>query len=405
MEFLSDSVIQLDSFITLTLGIIVLFIGIKITARIRFLQKYNIPEPVTGGIFASLAALALYLVGGWEVEYDLFTRDVFLIYFFTAIGINARITQLLSGGKPLLLLLGLTLTYLVIQDTVGYFSALAIGQPGGVGLLVGSAALAGGHGTAIAWAPTIAEAQGVTNALEIGVAAATIGLVIASLIGGPIASFLLSRHKLQSEEDSKLLVGIEYDKEERTSITHLNIMGSILIIHVAMIFGYMLNEILAEMGLKLPLFVSCMMIAILMTNTIPMLFKKVSWPAGSNALAIISDFSLGLFIAMSLMGMQLWEVADLAGPLFFLLAAQVAVTVLFILFVVFPVMGRNYFAAVLSAGFAGFGLGATPTAIANMSAVAKSHGPSPTAFIIVPLVGAFFVDIANSFLLQFFLSL
>ncbi len=405
MEYLSDSMIQFDSFVTLTLGIIVLFIGIKITARIGFLQKYNIPEPVTGGIFASLAALALYLVGGWEVEYDLFTRDVFLIYFFTTIGINARFAQLLAGGKPLLLLLGLTLTYLVIQDTVGFFSALAIGQPGGVGLLVGSASLAGGHGTAIAWAPTIAETQGVTNALEIGVAAATIGLVIASLIGGPIASFLMSRHKLESTDDSKLLVGIEYDKEDHTSINHLNIMGSILIIHIAMIFGYGLNEFLVEIGLKLPLFVSCMMVAILMTNTIPMFFKKVAWPSGSNALALISDFSLGLFIAMSLMGMQLWEVADLAGPLFILLAAQVIVTVLFILFVVFPVMGRNYFAAVLSAGFAGFGLGATPTAIANMSAVAKSHGPSPTAFIIVPLVGAFFVDIANSFLLQFFLSL
>ena len=405
MELLSESVIQLDSFVTLTLGIIVLFIGIKITARIDFLQKYNIPEPVTGGIFASLAGLALYLLGGLEVEYDLFTRDVFLIYFFTTIGINARFAQLLAGGKPLILLLGLTLTYLVIQDAVGYFSALAIGQPGGVGLLVGSASLAGGHGTAIAWAPTIAETQGVTNALEIGVAAATIGLVIASLIGGPIASFLLSRNNLESEEDTKLLVGIEYDKEEKTTITHLSIMSSILLIHVAMIFGYMLNEILAEIGLKLPLFVSCMMIAILMTNTIPSIFKKVAWPAGSNALAVISDFSLGLFIAMSLMGMQLWEVADLAGPLFILLAAQVIVAVLFILFVVFPIMGSNYLAAVLSAGFAGFGLGATPTAIANMSAVAKSHGPAPTAFIIVPLVGAFFVDVANSFLIQFFLSL
>ncbi len=405
MEFISDSAIRFDSFVTLTLGIIVLFIGIKITARIGFLQKYNIPEPVTGGIFASLAALALYLAGGWEVEYDLYSRDIFLIYFFTAIGINARFSQLLAGGKPLLLLLGLTLTYLVIQDAVGFFSAVAIGQPGGVGILVGSASLAGGHGTAIAWAPTIAENQGVANALEIGVAAATIGLVIASLIGGPIASFLMSRHQLESGEDSKLMVGIEYDKEEKTSITHLNIMSSILVIHVAMIFGYGLNEFLAEIGLKLPLFVSCMMIAILMTNTVPFIFKKVSWPTGSNALAVISDFSLGLFIAMSLMGMQLWAVADLAGPLFILLAAQVIVAVLFILFVVFPVMGRNYFAAVLSAGFAGFGLGATPTAIANMSAVAKSHGPSPTAFIIVPLVGAFFVDVANSFLIQFFLSL
>ncbi len=405
MNFLEGNIIEIDSFIAFTLGIVVLFLGIKVTARITFLQKYNIPEPVTGGIFASLAALLLYLATGWELKYDLFVRDILLIYFFTAIGINARLSQLLSGGRPLLLLLALTLGYLAIQDVVGVASAFAIGQPGGIGVLVGSASLAGGHGTAIAWAPTIAEEQGVTNALEIGVAAATIGLVVASLIGGPIAKFLLARNSLESDEKGDLLVGVEYAKEETVTVTHLNIMGSILVIHIAMIFGYILNEGLTSVGIKLPLFVSCMMIAILMTNTIPALFKNVSWPAESRALAVISDFSLGLFIAMSLMGMQLWAVADLAGPLFILLFAQVAVAVLFILFVVFPVMGRNYFAAVLSAGFAGFCLGATPTAIANMSAVAKSHGPAPTAFIIVPLVGAFFVDVANSFLIQFFLTL
>ncbi|MEH6758923.1 MAG: sodium/glutamate symporter [Parasphingorhabdus sp.] len=404
MNFLEGNIIEIDSFIALTLGFVVLFAGIKVTARSAFLQKYNIPEPVTGGIFASIAALLIYATTGWELSYDLYVRDVLLIYFFTAIGINARFAQLLSGGKPLLLLLALTLGYLAIQDIVGVASALAIGQPGGIGVLVGSASLAGGHGTAIAWAPAIAEQQGIANALEIGVAAATIGLVVASLIGGPIAKFLLARNKLESTEDGDLLVGVEYAKEDTATVTHLGIMSSMLVIHVAMIFGYMLNEALMAAQLKLPLFVSCMMVAILMTNSVPALFKNISWPAESRALAVISDFSLGLFIAMSLMGMQLWAVADLAGPLFILLFAQVAVAVLFILFVVFPVMGRNYFAAVLSAGFAGFCLGATPTAIANMSAVAKSHGPAPTAFIIVPLVGAFFVDVANSFLIQFFLS-
>ena len=405
MEFDGANLLQLDNFVTLTFGIIVLFVGIKITDRIGFLQRYNIPEPVTGGMAASMIALLVYATFGLEIEFSLYARDIFLIYFFTTIGINARFSQLMAGGKPLVILLLLTLTYLTIQDTVGYLAASALGQPSGVGILVGSASLAGGHGTAIAWAPSIAEQQGVTNALEIGVAAATIGLVIASVIGGPIAKFLLARHNLQADSDSDLLVGIERDKQDATSITHINLMGAILIIHVAMIFGYALNEIVAQLGLKLPLFVSCMMVAILMTNTIPVAFKKVQWPTGSKALALISDFSLGLFIAMSLMGMKLWEVADLAGPLFGLLAVQVLVVVLFILFVVFPIMGRNYFAAVLSAGFAGFCLGATPTAIANMSAVTKTHGPSPTAFIIVPLVGAFFVDVANALLIQFFLSL
>jgi len=405
MELIEGGVLRLDDFVTLTLGIIVLFVGIKITSRIDFLQKYNIPEPVTGGIVASALGLICYLAFDFQIEFSLYARDIFLIYFFTAIGINARFSQLLAGGKPLLILLVLTLGYLALQDAVGYFAALGMGQPSGVGVLVGSASLAGGHGTAIAWAPTISNEQGVGNALEIGVAAATIGLVIASLLGGPIAKFLLSRYNLKPETDGNLMVGIERDKQDATSITHLNLMGAILVIHVAMILGFVLNEIIAGMGLKLPLFVSCMMVAIVMTNTIPTLLKTTAWPTGSKALALISDFSLGLFIAMSLMGMQLWEVAGLAGPLFGILAAQVVVAVLFILFVVFPLMGRNYFAAVLSAGFAGFCLGATPTAIANMSAVTKTHGPAPTAFIIVPLVGAFFVDVANAFLIQFFLAL
>ncbi len=405
MEIVGGNTLQLDDFVTLTLGIIVLFAGITVTNRIAFLQKYNIPEPVTGGIVASVLGLLAYLIFDFEIEFSLYARDIFLIYFFTAIGINARLAQLLAGGKPLLILLGLTLAYLALQDGVGYAAASAMGQPSGVGVLVGSASLAGGHGTAIAWAPTIAEQQNVTNALEIGVAAATIGLVIASLLGGPIAKFLLTRYHLKTEDEGDLLVGIERDKQDATSITHLNLMGAILVIHIAMILGFVLNEIIAELGLKLPLFVSCMIAAILMTNTIPMIFKRIAWPTGSKALALISDFSLGLFIAMSLMGMKLWEVAGLAGPLFGILAAQVVVAVLFILFVVFPLMGRNYFAAVLSAGFAGFCLGATPTAIANMSAVTKTHGPAPTAFIIVPLVGAFFVDVANAFLIQFFLSL
>jgi len=404
MEFVSPTHIQVDAFVSLTIGFIVLFVGIAITSRISILRKYNIPEPVTGGIIASVAALLLYLTTDLEIGFDLYIRDILLIYFFTTIGINARFTQLLAGGKPLILLLILTFAYLFLQDVVGVVIALAIGQPAGVGVLVGTASLAGGHGTAIAWAPTIAEQHGVGNSLEIGIAAATIGLVVASLIGGPLASYLLSRRNLESETNANLIIGVEYEKEDQTKVTHLNLMASILLIHVAMILGYILNEALLVAGLKLPLFVSCMFVAIGMTNTIPFLFKNVTWPAGSNALAIISDFSLGLFIAMSLMGMQLWGVADLAGPLFILLFVQVLIAILFILLVVFPVMGKNYFAAVLSAGFAGFSLGATPTAIANMSAVAKSHGPSPTAFIIVPLVGAFFVDVANSFLIQFFLA-
>lgn len=399
-------IVPVDGFLAYTAGIIVFFLGMKLNERVTVLREYNIPEPVTGGILASLAALFLFLATGLELQYDLETRDRLLVYFFTTIGLNARFSDLIKGGKPLLILLFLTLGYIVIQDGVGVASAVALGQPAEIGVITGSMSLIGGHGTAIAWAEDLSTDYGITGALEIGIAAATLGLVMASLLGGPIAKFLLGRYKLSGSEDDDMLVGVEHDDEASTAMTHVNFMGVILTIHIAIIGGWFMNYGLTEyLGMKLPLFVTCLLTAIVMSNTIPLIFPKVPWPARSKALAIVSDFSLGLFIAMSLMGMQLWSIAELAGPLLFILTAQAIAAVLFILFILFPLMGKNYMAAVLSAGFAGFSLGATPTAIANMTAVTKSYGPSPTAFIILPLVGAFFVDISNAFVIDFFLRM
>jgi ESS family glutamate:Na+ symporter len=396
----------IDGFLAYTIGIIVYFIGMMATDRIGFLRSYNIPEPVSGGILAALIALGIYLGFGIALEYELETRDQLLVYFFTAIGLNARLADLLRGGRPLLILLGLTLIYIVLQDVIGVGVALAIGQPAAVGVLAGSASLIGGHGTSIAWAPVIAAEHGVDNALEIGVASATLGLVIASLLGGPIAKVLLRRSPSSPdpETEESPVVGIAYEGKDSEVINHISIMRVLLTLHLAIILGYVLNEAIAATGLKLPLFVSCLMVAIALSNTVPKVLPKLRWPARTKALAVVSDFSLGLFIAMSLMGMQLWSVAGLAGPLFILLMAQVVAVVLFILFVLYPLMGRDYLATVLSAGFAGFALGATPTAVANMTAVTKSHGPAPTAFIILPLVGAFFVDITNALVIQYVLA-
>lgn len=398
-----SNVIEIDSFLALTIGIIVYFVGAKLNDHINFLRNYNIPEPVVGGLIASLVALGLYFTTGQELSYDLTTRDILLVYFFTAIGINARVSDLIKGGKPLAILLVLTLVYIVIQDVAGVAAALAIGQSSAMGVLAGSASLIGGHGTAIAWAPEITERFGISNALEIGIAAATLGLVIASLLGGPIARFLMARNNITADSHANLTVGISHERENFEKINHTSIMAVILVLHVAIIVGYILNEALTELGFKLPLFVSCLMVAILFSNTIPKIIPRMHWPARTKALALVSDFSLGLFIAMSLMGMQLWAIADLAGPLLLILAAQAMMAAVFIVFVVFPAMGRNYLAVVVSAGFAGFSLGATPTAIANMTAVTKSHGPAPMAFLIVPLVGAFFVDITNAFVIELFL--
>ncbi len=390
--------ITVESFVAYTAGIVVFFLGMRLNRRFEILRAYNIPEPVTGGLLAALTTLILYSGFGIEITFDLETRDRLLVYFFTAIGLNARFSDLLAGGRPLLTLLILTLVFIVVQDVVGVAAAMAVGLPNELGLLAGSASLIGGHGTAIAWAPNFAS-QGVESALEIGVAAATLGLVLASLVGGPIAKFLIERHSLSGGDESSV-VGIAYEDEESGTIRHTSIMAVILVIHIAIILGWVLNATLTEVGFKLPLFVTCLLSAIVMSNTLPHLFPRMHWPARTPSLALVSDFSLGLFLAMSLMSMQLWSIAGLAGPLLVILALQTLAAVVFIFLILFPLMGRNYQAAVLSAGFGGFALGATPTAIANMTAVSKKHGPAPLAFIILPLVAAFFVDITNSVVLQ-----
>jgi len=401
----TDNVLVVPDFLAYTIGIVVYFIGMRLNEHVPFLRSYNIPEPVTGGILAAIGALTIFAVSGVELQYELDTRDRLLVYFFTAIGLNARFSDLLAGGKPLLILLVLTLGYIVFQDVIGVVAAQAIGQPSAIGVLAGSASLIGGHGTAIAWAPEIAANHGVPNALEVGVASATLGLVLACLLGGPIAKFLLNRHQIQNSQPDGNIVGIPHEREDTERINHVSIMAVILVLHIAIIIGYLANELIGNAGFRLPLFVPCLFVAIILSNTVPYILPKMHWPARTRALAIVSDFSLGLFIALSLMGMQLWSIADLAGPLLILLGLQATATVIFILFVFFPLMGKDYLATVLSAGFAGFALGATPTAVANMTAVTKTHGPAPTAFIILPLVGAFFVDITNAFVIQFFLGL
>jgi len=397
-------VIEVDSFLTYTIGILVFFTGVLLTKKISFLRSFNIPEPVTGGLIAALLITTYFLLTGVEISFDLSTRDKLLVYFFTAIGLNARFSDLISGGRPLLILLVLTLSFIVIQNVIGMSSASLLGLPTTIGVISGSASLIGGHGTAIAWAPDFANA-GVENSLEIGVAAATLGLVVASLIGGPIAKLLINRFKLTGDSDEEPSVGIEYEKAESEKLNHLSFMSVILILHVCIIIGFIVNEMLVEFGFKLPLFVTCLLTGIVLSNTIPHLFKNMPWPARTRSLAIVSDFSLSLFLSMSLMSMQLWAIADLASSLLVILLLQTVGAVVFILFILFPLMGKNYQAAVLSAGFGGFALGATPTAIANMTAVTKAHGPSPMAFIILPLVAAFFVDVTNAFVIRFAITL
>ncbi len=403
---LVNGTLHIVSFLAITLGIIVLFVGKRLNNSVPFLREFSIPEPVTGGLLFSALFWMLHAFSGIAVEFDLATRDLLLVYFFTTIGINASLKDLVAGGKPLVILLVITIAYMFVQNLTGITVASFFDLSAPVGLLGGSVSLIGGHGTAIAWAPRIAEEYAISNAMEIGIASATFGLILASLMGGPIAKFLITRHDLKPARNEAQDVGVS-DEMKKEGIGHLDFLDAVLAIHICIIVGAILNESLAELGLKLPLFVTCLFAGIAITNLIPKNFPRISgthWPTRSPAIALIADISLGTFLAMSLMSMQIWALVDLAGPIFTILGAQFAVAIAIILLVVFPAMGRNYDAAVVCAGFGGISLGSTPTAMANMSAVSQRYGASHLAFIIVPLVCAFFIDLANALLIPWFLA-
>jgi ESS family glutamate:Na+ symporter len=390
---------QLGEHETIIIAILVLFLGKYLTGRIRFLREYNIPEPVSGGLLASLAFGAMYLFFDLEFNFALELRDALLIVFFTTIGLSSRFATLIQGGKPLLILLVIAVGYLFLQNLTGVAVAYVTGLQPEVGVIGGSVSLSGGHGTAIAWAPRFVQNYGIESAMEIGIACATFGLILGGLLGGPIAKILISRNQLETSTETDLTVGKPHE-DHGTPIDYQHMLNSILAISVSIAIGLSLNEIVEKAGLKLPDFVTCLFAGILVINFGPLIVRRVDWPDKSRSLALISDLSLGLFLAMSLMSLQLWTLAGLGGSILAMLVAQVVVVCLYVFFVVFPAMGRDYDAAVMSAGYAGLALGATPTAIANMTAVTQKFGASAKAFIVVPLVGAFFIDIANSLIIQ-----
>lgn len=390
--------IQTPGLLTFTIAILVFFAGAGINRAIPALRAWNIPEAVTGGLLAALVTLIAYRFFDVEISFALEARDMLLLYFFTGIGLNARLDDLISGGRPLLVLLILTVVYLVLQNLIAAGSVALLDLPEGLTVFLGSASLIGGHGTTIAWAPLIAERFHVANAMEVGIAVATLGLVVASLVGGPIARHLITRYDLKGPKAEVAVVGLPQKNGNpgREDVSHVSLLRTLLVLNVAILIGYIVDELLADVALKLPMFVVCLLVAIAMTNTVPRLLPRLIWPTRTRALALVSDLSLNIFLSMSLMSMQLWTLGGLGTSLVVALAVQTLGAVSYIIFVVFPAMGKNYEAAVLSAGFTGISLGATPTAIANMTAVTKAHGAAPRAFIILPLVSAFFIDIINA---------
>lgn len=396
---------EIGAFASFNIAIMVLAAGKLLHRRCPPLRAFNIPEPVASGLLVSVVVGGLHAVSGLELSFNLAVRDFLLLYFFAGIGLNADIRTLRRGGWPLLILLAATLVYIVLQNLTGVAMASLLGLDPLVGLLTGSVSLVGGHGTAIAWGPRFAELHGVQSAVEIGTASATFGLILSALMGGPIARILIRRlptPELQPDAEA-LRDPMAETARPGPPITSFQLLATLFWLNVCLGLGQLIHDGLENLGRSLPLFVCALFAGILLTNTLPRLVP-IPWPAHSKALAVVSDVALGVFLAMSLMSLQLWTLQGLGGPLLLILAVQFLVAFAYALLVVFRLMGRDYPAAVLCAGFGGFALGATPTAMANMAAVTQRYAPAPKAFLILPLVSGFFVDISNSLIIQRFIT-
>ncbi len=389
---------------TLILAILELFLGRWLNRHVGRLRDWNIPEPVTGGLVASLVFGLVWIALDVQVTFTMDARDILLIVFFTTIGLSANVRLLAAGGRMLAILTLVAVVNLALQTGLGVALATLMGANVAMGVLGGSVGLSGGHGTAIAWAPTLAEKFGLPNAMEIGIAAATFGLVAGGILGGPLGRYLIRRHHLKPAGDAHTSVGFTYAEEARLKLDVDGMLNTLLVIAIAVGIGTHLNALGAGLGLRLPQFVTALFAGIVLANTVPHLFPKLPWPTGTAPLALVADLALGLFLAMSLMSLQLWTLLDVAGPLLVILAAQAVIGWGLMVLVVYRLLGRGYDAAVSTAGYFGLALGATPTAVAVMTAITKVHGASPRSFIVVPLVGAFFVDIANAVTIQTFVG-
>lgn len=390
--------IEIDSFFSFTLAILLLLLGKILTLKFEVLRRYAVPEPVVGGLACAALVGAVYFVAGREIHFTLEARDFLLLVFFAGIGLKSDIRTLRSGGWPLLILVLLATTFLVLQNLTGMAMASLFGLDPRAGLMTGSISLTGGVGTTLAWTPYFVDSLGIENALELGVASNTVGMIAACLIGGPIAAFLIRRHRLPTSENVNLDVGAPHD-EPPPRFSYFSILGAMLAVNVVVMIGLVLDQLVKEAGITLPTFVSCLMSGILLRNLTPAAFKMrlIRHAPGTRVgLSLIGDIALGLFLTMALMGLQLWALDGFFTFIIAVLALQILLTILYSVFVVFRAMGRDYEAAVISASFGGISLGSTATAIANMTAVAQQHGAAHKAFVIVPLVGGFFIDLINA---------
>ena len=405
--------IQLDMIQTAGIGALALLAGMTLTRRVDFLQKFCVPSPVSGGIIFSLLTLALYGWGDVEVSFDGPLKDVFMLAFFTSVGFQSDLKVIKQGGRLLIIMLVLLVAIISLQNLMPMGITRLMGVDPLIGMAAGSISMTGGHGTAGGFA-SVLEGLGLHGAGTIGMAAATFGLIAGSMIGGPLAE-RITRKKLtheqmqpQDEEIDPAMAGIESDEASPTGRTKRistneqefqQYAKASYCILLGMGAGTIMSWLLAKTGVTFPTYFGALILAAIARNTIP--DKHLDM----DRIISVGNICLSLFLGMAMISLKLWELQSLALPLIVILGAQVVMMALFAYFVAFPLLGRDYDAAVLCAGMCGFGLGATPNAMANMSAVCYKYRYTVKPFLIVPIIGAMFADLINTGIITLFLNI
>ena len=392
--------IQLDMYQTIAVAVVVLMLGNFLKHRIAILERFCIPAPVIGGVIFAIFTCVCYVTGFAEFSFDDILKEVCMVFFFTSVGFQANLKVLKSGGKSLAVFLGLVIALIVLQNLLAVGMSKILGLDPLIGMCTGSIPMVGGHGTAGAFGPVLEDFD-ISGATTICTAAATFGLIAGSLIGGPLGKRLIEKKNLLETvvpEDDSLLIEEEKKHERHTNMYAAAVFQLILAIGLGTIFSWLLTKT----GLTFPIYIGAMIAAALIRNIGEYSGKFTIHMGEINDLGGIA---LSLFLGIAMITLKLWQLASLALPLFILLTSQVILICLFTYFVEFNIMGRDYDAAVLVAGTCGFGMGATPNAMANMQAICDKYSPSVKAYLLIPLVGSLFADFINSLVITFFINL
>jgi ESS family glutamate:Na+ symporter len=394
--------VEFNLLYTLLVAIVVLFAGRELVKRVAWLERFSVPSPVVGGCLIAVVLAAADGFASTRVSFDMTLKDPLLLIFFTTVGLAADARMLAKGGPRLFIFLLVATVFIVIQNAIGVAAARAMDLHPVVGLLGGSITLTGGHGTGGAYATRFGETMNLQGAMELTMACATAGLVLGGLLGGPLAEFLIRRRHLSGPTEADVESAPATDATPADSVTSSSFLNALFVILLCLAGGRLLDHVMEGTGFILPDFLFCLLLGVLVRNVLSLTPR---FRLSEASVDLLGGTALSLFLVMALMAMKLLDLVNLAGPLLLILALQTAAMAAYAAFVTFRVMGGTYDAAIMAAGHVGFGMSSTAAALAIMKAVTGRSGPSPLAFLIVPMVGAFFVDITNALIIQGYLTL